>query len=86
MGLLEILSQTIKGFLKNSMTEYIEMELEELENIFALLTLGFLVGYPVIPPSLSLKLLPYMEKELILMMQRAELLDDQLGLIGFDID
>ncbi|UXD21545.1 hypothetical protein IPA_05295 [Ignicoccus pacificus DSM 13166] len=83
---LDFISMTIKGFLKGAATEYIEMELEEMEHLFALLVMGFLVGYPIVPPSLTLKLLPYLEREGLLMFQRAEMLDDQLGIIGFDID
>jgi len=86
MKLLGMLASTIKDFLKGAATEYIEMELEEMEHLFALLVMGFLVGYPTIPPTLTLKLLPYLEKESLLMFQRAEMLDDQIGIIGFDID
>ena len=86
MRLFDLITSAITDFLKGAATEYIETELEEMENIFALITLGFIVGYPMIPPSLSLKLLPYMEKELLLMVDRVVMLDDQLGIIGFDID
>lgn len=86
MRFLEFIASTISGFLKGAATEYIETELEEMENIFALITMGFLLGYPLIPPSLSLRLMPHMEKELLLMIDRAIMLDDQLGIIGFDID
>lgn len=86
MRFLQFVVKTINDLLKLRATEYIEAELEELENLFALITLGFLVGYPIIPPSLSLKLLPYMEKELAIMVDRAVRLDDQLGIIGFDIE
>jgi hypothetical protein len=75
-----------RSFLKGAATEYIEMELEEMEHLFALLVMGFLIGYPVIPPTLTLKLLPYLERESLLMIRRVEMLDDQLGIIGFDID
>ncbi|ABU82501.1 hypothetical protein [Ignicoccus hospitalis] len=86
MRLLKFIAETINDLLKLKATEYIEAELEELEHIFALIALGFLVGYPVVPPSLSLKLMPYMEKELLIMIDRAERLDDQLGIVGFDIE
>ncbi|ALU11630.1 hypothetical protein EYM_03210 [Ignicoccus islandicus DSM 13165] len=86
MKFFEKILETVIGFVNLRATEYIEMELEELEHLFALITLGFLAGYPLIPISTSLKLLPYLEKEIYLMFNRIEYLDDQLGIIGFDIE
>ncbi len=86
MKLFRVVAETIRSLLYRSASEYLEEELEELEHLFALLTLGFLVGYPVIPPSTSLKLLPYLEKEIMLMFDRAQRLDDQLGILGFDLE
>jgi len=86
LKLFEKLALTLRSLLYRSASEYLEEETEELEHLFALLSLGFLVGYPVIPPSLSLKLLPYLEKELALLLDRAYRLDDQIGIIGFDIE
>jgi hypothetical protein len=48
----------------------IEWETSELENIFALLVLGSFVGIPASPCPITLNLLPYMEKELQLMMEK----------------
>ena len=86
MRLFATLIDTIKSVLYRSASEYLEEETEEMEHLFALLSLGFLVGYPVIPPSLSLKLMPYLEKEVALLLDRAYRLDDQIGIIGFDIE
>ena len=86
MKLFERLALTLKSLLYRSASEYLEEETEELEHLFALLSLGFLAGYPIVPPSLSLKLLPYLEKELVLLLDRAYRLDDQIGIIGFDIE
>jgi len=47
-------------------------ELEEMENIFGLLVLGSFVGVPAPPMQISLELMPYMERELILMMEKVE--------------
>lgn len=49
--------------------ESIEIELEELEKIFALLTMGSLVGLPSPPTRISLELMPLMEHELITMIE-----------------
>lgn len=48
----------------------IEAECEELEYIFALLVQGSFVGLPSPPAQLSLDLLPLMEKDLRLLMER----------------
>jgi hypothetical protein len=50
----------------------IEHEVEELENIFGILVLGSFVGMPSPPMQISLDLMPFMEKELILMMQKVD--------------
>jgi len=47
-------------------------ELEELENIFGILVLGSFVGMPAPPMQISLDLMPFMERELILMMEKVE--------------
>ncbi len=48
----------------------IEAECEELEYIFALLVQGSFVGLPSPPAQLSLDLLPLMEKDLQLLLER----------------
>ncbi len=52
--------------------EYIEAEIEELENVFSLLVLGSFVGLPSPPMHLSLELMPEMEQELIAMLERVD--------------
>jgi hypothetical protein len=52
--------------------EAIECELEELENIFGVLVLGSFIGMPSPPMQISLDLMPSMEKELILMMEKVD--------------
>ncbi|MBE9545966.1 MAG: hypothetical protein IMF10_00550 [Proteobacteria bacterium] len=64
------------------------VEMEELENIFALLLLGSFVGFPSPPTFLAVELLPFMEKELKILNRRAKDADDMLaemcGTIGID--
>lgn len=50
----------------------IEQETEEFENIFGILVLGSFVGMPSPPMQISLDLMPFMEKELILMMEKVD--------------
>jgi hypothetical protein len=64
------------------------VELQEMENIFALLILGSFVGLPSPPTFLSVELLPYMERELEILHRRAEDSSDMLaeivGVLGID--
>jgi len=64
------------------------MEMEELENIFALLLLGSFAGFPSPPTFLAVELLPYMERELQILCKRAKDCNDMLaemcGTIGID--
>jgi hypothetical protein len=52
--------------------EVVDAELEELENIFGILVLGSYVGFPSPPMQISLDLMPFMEKELILMTEKVD--------------
>jgi hypothetical protein len=64
------------------------MEMEELENIFALLLLGSFVGVPSPPTFLAVELLPHMERELRILNRRAkdsnDMLAEMFGAIGVD--
>jgi len=64
------------------------VELEELQNIFALLLLGSFVGFPSPPTFLAVELLPFMEKELNILNRRAQDASDMLaemcGTLGID--
>lgn len=57
---------------RNKAVEAIENELEELDNIFAVLVLGSFIGMPSPPMQISLDLMPLMEKELILMLEKVD--------------
>jgi len=64
------------------------MEMQELENIFALLLLGSFVGMPSPPTFLAVELLPHMEKELQILNRRAkdacDMLAEMCGSLGID--
>jgi len=79
MDLLRRLKDMVRGALRTSdlaarskAVEIIEIELEEMENIFGLLVLGSFVGLPSPPMNVALDLMPFMETELILMMQKVD--------------
>jgi len=55
---------------RNKAVHTIEAECEEMEYIFALLVQGSFVGLPSPPAHLSMDLLPLMEKDLMLLLER----------------
>ena len=55
---------------RNKAVTSIEAELEELEYIFALLVQGSFVGMPSPPVQISMDLLPHMEADLTLLLER----------------
>jgi len=57
----------------------VEAELEELEHIFGLLVLGSFVALPSPPMQISLDLMPFMEKELILMTKKIDTANEPLS-------
>jgi hypothetical protein len=78
-GILTFIQNKIVRFFKISSAvarfqavETIECEVEELENIFGVLVLGSFIGMPSPPMQVSLDLMPFMEKELILMMEKVD--------------
>jgi len=64
----EIADEVARGKTVNT----IEVEVEELENIFGMLVLGSFIGFPSPPMQISLDLMPLMEKELILMLEKVD--------------
>lgn len=73
---------------RQSAVETVEHEEGEMENIFAILILGMFVGYPSPPIQITLDMLPYMEDELNLMIEKVSTAHDPLGDLFsiFDID
>ena len=59
--------------------ETIEVEVEELENIFGVLVLGSFIGMPSPPMQISLDLMPLMERELILMMEKVDTANEPIA-------
>ena len=65
----------LRGFLnafKKGSTEMIEFELRELENIFALVQMGFFIGIPSPPPTVIIRTLPHMAREIYVMTRRVD--------------
>lgn len=57
----------------------IEAEQEELEYIFALLVQGTFIGMPSPPAQICMDLLPLMEKDLILLLERVDTANEPLS-------
>jgi len=73
--LLEALRFFSQGFRERAV-DTIEKELSEMESSFALLLYSSLVGLPSPPPLVGLSLLPYVERELSIMLAKSRHLDD----------
>jgi len=74
-GFLDALRAFSQGFREQTVGT-IEKELSEMEGSFALLIFSSLVGLPSPPPMVGLTLLPYMERELSIMLAKSRLLED----------
>ena len=57
----------------------IEYELEEMHNIFGILVLGAFIGIPSPPIHITMELLPDMEKEFKLILEKVQIAHDPLG-------
>jgi len=71
--------EVLEGIFRGKSIEYVGYEERELENVFALLVLGSFVGLPSPPTTISLRLLPHMGRELVIMASVSRRLDDMLG-------
>ena len=64
---------------RNKAVSTIEAELEELEYIFALLVQGTFIGMPSPPVQICMDLLPMMERDLILLLERVDTANEPLS-------
>lgn len=73
--------------LRYQSTEYLEYELREIENIFSLLLVGSFIGIPSPPSNISIRVLPYLAREMYVMGRKAGEMDDISGeVFGLFID
>ena len=80
--------KTLLQINREKASSMLEFELKELENIFSLLILGGFVGMPSPPVPIAIEMLPYMERELVIMLARTDMAQDPIGsLVGLlDVD
>lgn len=73
---------------RDKATGMVEFQLKEMENLFTIFLYGSFIGLPSPPAAIAIELLPYMEKELALMISRADFAQDPLcsivGILGLD--
>lgn len=85
MGISEFLSrlkkllQDIEEINRGNVSELHEWEERELRNIFALLVVGSFTGIPSPPVHITMELLPEMEDDLRIMLNRIQTAHDPLG-------
>jgi len=65
--------------MRSKAVETIEYEVGELDNIFAILVLGAFIGIPSPPIHITMALLPEMENELEIMLEKVSTAHDPLG-------
>ena len=65
--------------MRSKAVETVEYEVGELDNIFAILLLGAFIGIPSPPIHVTMELLPEMEKELEIMLEKVSTAHDPLG-------
>ena len=65
--------------MRSKAVETVEYEVGELDNIFAILVLGAFIGIPSPPIHVTMELLPEMEKELEIMLEKVSTAHDPLG-------
>jgi len=72
---------------KDKATETLEIEINEMENIFSLLVLGSFVGLPAPPMQITLDLLPDMESQFQIMLNKVEMANSPISdlLSTFDV-
>jgi len=69
----------LRQFFRDRSVDYLVDELRLREEIFGLLVLSPLLGYPLVTSDLSLRLLPYLSEELQILIDRIQRLEDQFG-------
>ena len=71
--------KTADAVMRSRAVETIEYELDELDNIFGILVLGAFIGIPAPPIHITMELLPLMDRELNIMLEKVSTAHDPLG-------
>lgn len=71
--------QVADAVMRGKAVQTIEYEVEEMDNIFGILVLGAFIGIPSPPIHITMELLPIMDKEFEIMLQKVSTAHDPLG-------
>jgi hypothetical protein len=63
-GILGIFKDIVYGMSSHEMTRYAVRSRASMEHLFILITMGDLLGIPILPPYYSLRLLPYVTPQI----------------------
>jgi hypothetical protein len=61
---VQTLREVLYGMAVHDMVRHVQRTRGSMEHLFLLITLGDLVGVPILPPYYSLRLLPYVVPEI----------------------
>jgi hypothetical protein len=59
-----VLGEVVYGMAVHDMVRHVQRSRGSMEHLFILITMGDLVGVPILPPYYSLRLLPYVVPEI----------------------
>ncbi len=77
--LLEFFKDLFDGIregIRERTVDTVEAELKDMEGAFGLLLFGSIMGMPVFSSFVGASLLPYVEREVIIMLSKSRMLDD----------
>ena len=63
-GLLGVFKDIVYGMASHEMTRHAVRTRASMEHLFILITMGHLLGVPILPPYYSLRLLPYVTPQI----------------------
>ncbi|TME36978.1 MAG: hypothetical protein E6I75_08815 [Chloroflexi bacterium] len=64
LAIRRTLGEVLYGMAVHDMVRHVQRTRGSMEHLFILITLGDLVGVPILPPYYSLRLLPYVVPEI----------------------
>ena len=63
-GIFRVFKDIVYGMSSHEMTRYAVRSRASMEHLFILITMGDLLGIPILPPYYSLRLLPYVTPQI----------------------
>jgi hypothetical protein len=72
-------AKTTEAVMRSRAVEMVDYEINELDNIFGVLVLGAFIGIPAPPVHITMDLLPLMDRELNIMLEKVTTAHDPLG-------